>query len=145
MGVSEHQTGGNRAYKQIGGIVYQYYSKDKLEAKNLQVELEKKAKTYNALKPPRLFSKCGRLVCLRVRKYKKTNQATFQLQFSKDGKQLKTEYKLGERFEPTWNVLIKLWREYFGLSVLDFIDYKEQIIKAKRLYMQDIYNIENSP
>mgnify|MGYP000529982897 CR=1 FL=1 len=143
MGVTVHETGKNRAYKQINGKVYQFYSKDKLEAESYQSRLEDKARLFNSLKPITMFSKCGRLVYLRVRSYKKTNTPTFQLQVLDDGKQKKTQYRLERTFEVSWKKFLKLWRENLGLSVVDTLDYKEQILHAKRLYMSDVYSIEN--
>jgi hypothetical protein len=142
MGVTAHETGQNRAYKQINGKVYQFYSKSKIEAEIIQSGLEGKASLFNSLKPITMFSKCGRLVYLRVRCYKQTNIPTFQLQVLDDGKQKKTQNRLGKSFEVSWKKFLKLWRESLGLSVVDVLDYKDQILRAKRLYMSDVYNIE---
>lgn len=90
-----------------------------------------------------MFSGCGRLVYLRIRKYKKTSNPTFLLQFPEDGKQKKIQHKVTENFEVTWKVFFKLWREALGLSILDVLDYKKDITQAKRLYMQDVYKIKN--
>lgn len=140
----KHQTGGYRAYKQINGKVYQHYSFDEQTALKMQSDLNAKSKVVNSLKPPNLCSKCGRLIGLRVRKYKKTDKLVFQLQVTVDGKQKKTERLYKEKFDCVWSVIFKLWRLHFGLSVKDGIDLKEQIAKAKRLYMQDIFNFQNN-
>ena len=95
----------------------------------------------NALKGRSIFHADGRLIGLRVRRYKKTNRPTFQLQVLVDGKQKKTERFFNSSFEVTWKIFFKLWREYFSLSMTDIISYKEKITKAKRLYMQDVYNL----
>jgi hypothetical protein len=144
MAVSEHVIGGHRAYKQINCVVHQFYSHNKEVAERIQEDLESKARIYKALKSNRLFSKCGRLAYLRIRKYKKTNEATFQLQIFEDGKQKKTQCKLKSSFEVSWVKFLKLWRESMGFSVIDIQEHKEEIIKAKRLYMQDVYRLENT-
>lgn len=144
MAVSKHPTGAFRAYKQINSIVYQFYSFDECEAQAKQIKLEQKSYLYKNLKSPRLFSSCGRLVGLRVRTYKKTNKATFQLQISVNGKQVKTEHKFKNSFETMWATFFTLWCNHFALSPRDRIDYKEQIIKAKRLYMQDVFHLQNT-
>ncbi|MFT5852353.1 MAG: hypothetical protein ACI87J_002329 [Colwellia sp.] len=143
MSVTTHPTGGNRAYKKIGGVEHQLYSFDIAKADAMQVELEAKSKRYNSLKSPVLFSPCGRLVYLRVRKYKQTDRATFQLQLFKNGKQVKTENLIKDTFESQWKVFLKLWREHFSLSMIEVIEDKELFKRAKRLYMQDVYKIEN--
>jgi len=142
MPVNKHPLGGFRAYKQINGTVHQRYSFDEKVALIIQADLDEKSKVYKSLQSANLFSQCGRLVGLRIRTYKKTGKLTFQLQVTVNGKQKKTEYLYKGSFESTWNIFFKLWREHFGLSVIDGIHYKEQIIKAKRLYMQDTFNLE---
>jgi len=144
MAVTKHETGGFRAYKQINGIVYQLYSFDEHEAQIKQLKLNSKSALFKSLKSPQLFSTCGRLVGLRVRQYKKTGRPTFQLQVSVNSKQNKTEHLYKKSFEYMWSTFFKLWRNHFNLSPLDCIEYKKQIVIAKRLYMEDIYNIENS-
>jgi hypothetical protein len=143
MAIHQHQTGGFRAYKKIGGVEYQLYSFDLKEAVSLQDMLEKKSRIAKSLRMPKLFSVCGRLVGLRVRTYKKTNKPTFQLQFAIDGKQKKIEHLYKGDFENNWKIFLKLWRDHFTISVHEIIEFKEKIVKAKRLYMQDISNVEN--
>jgi hypothetical protein len=142
MAVNIHPTGGHRAYKKIHGIEHQFYSFNEDEAHEKQREFEAKSRLANALKAKNMFAKCGRLIGLRVRKYKKTNKITFQLQVSVNGKQKKIEslYKLG--FEAEWCKYLKLWQKHFGLSAVDLLDDKKQLIIAKRLYMQDVFNLE---
>lgn len=143
MLVKKHPTGGYRAYKKIGRVEHQLYSNDVVEANTMQAELDAKSNLHASLKPQKLFSKCGRLVHLRVRKYKKTNKPTFQLQVLKGSKQVKTEKIYKGCFNSSWKVFFKLWRVHFGLSMIDVFEEKERFITAKRLYMKDIYNIEN--
>jgi len=144
MAVNKHATGGFRAYKKILGTEHQFYFADKSEADAMQSTLEAKSDLAHSLSSPTLFSRSGRLIGLRVRKYKRTNKPTFQLQVTVNGKQKKTELLFQKSFEPLWTVFFKLWREHFHLSVVDTIDYKDEILKAKKLYMQDLYQIENS-
>jgi hypothetical protein len=143
MAVHKHSIGGFRAYKKINGVEYQLYSFDENEALKMQADLDAKSKIMSSLKSPKLFSKCGRLIGLRVRQYKKTNRSMFQLQVSADGKQKKTERIYKNSFEFMWKMFITFWREHFNLSVVDVREYKVEMKKAKRLYMQDIYNFEN--
>ena len=143
MAVNKHPSGGFRAYKQINGVIHQLYSFDECYIQKIQDELEAKSKVMSALKGPSMFHADGRLIGLRVRSYKKTNRPTFQLQVPIDGKQKKTEHFFKASFEQTWTLFFKLWREHFTLSMTDTISYKAEVTKAKRLYMQDVYTIEN--
>jgi hypothetical protein len=110
----------------------------------MQAELEAKSLLYAALKSPKLFSKCGRLVHLRVRRYKKTSRPMFQLQTLKCGKQIKTEGLYKDCFTSIWSKFFNLWRLHFNMSTLEIFELNKQIIIAKRLYMNDVFNIENS-
>jgi hypothetical protein len=142
MAVNKHPSGGFRAYKKINGITHQRYSFDQRFAQKMQDELDAKSRAVNALKGRSIFHADGRLIGLRVRDYKKTNRATFQLQVLVDGKQKKTERFFKSSFEVTWKIFFTLWREHYSLSMTDIISYKEKITKAKRLYMQDVYNLD---
>lgn len=143
MAVNKHPTGGYRAYKKIFGVEHQFYTLDKHEAEKIQSNLDNKSNVAYSFKSPTLFSRCGRLVGLRVRAYKKTYKPTFQLQVTVNGKQKKTEVLFKDSFEVMWKQFFKLWREHFNLLIVDTLDYKEEIKKAKRLYMQDVYALDN--
>ena len=130
MAVNKHPTGGFRAYKKIFGVEYQLYSFDENHARKLQEELNIRSDIAKSLKGTKLFSRCGRLVGLRVRMYKKTNKPMFQLQYSVNGKQKKIERMCKQSFETMWKLFLGLWRESLNLSVRDTIECKEQMTKA---------------
>lgn len=140
--VKKHETGTYRAYKKIFKVEHQFYFKCKAKAQAKQDELEKLSRVYHSCVMPNLFNSCGRLVNLRVRKYKKTNKVTFQLQVSKGSKQVKVQKLIKSSFEESWAVFFKLWCNHFNLNAIDALDNKEKIKIAKRLYMQDVYAIE---
>lgn len=144
MAVNEHKTGGYRAYRQINGVVHQLYSQDKSEADARQADLDKKAIITKSLKAPNLFRKCGRLVYLSITKYKKTNRPVFQFQPLIDGKQKKTERFIKGKFESSWFEFYKLWKENFGLTTRDALDYKLEIKAAKNLYISDLHKIKST-
>lgn len=143
MAVHEHSSGGFRAYKKIFGTEHQLYFKEKSQADEAQVELNRKSRAAHSLRGPSLFSDCGRMKGLRIRKYKKTTKVMFQLQVGINGKQVKTERMYKTSFEFMWGIFLKLWMEHFNLNARDLVGFKCEIRKANRLYMQDLYLLEN--
>lgn len=136
MSVHKHPTGGFRAYKKILGVEHQFYSKSEELANKEQEKFEVKAALYTSLKFNNVFSPCGRLMGLRVitiNKGQKVIKPVFLLQVSVNGKQVKTQETIKNKFESHWRTFIKLWKEHYDLDTKDFIEIKKEIIAAKRL------------
>jgi hypothetical protein len=144
MAVHKHPTGGFRAYKKINNVEYQLYSSDEAEAQAMQRELEQMSREMKSLKARTVTSKCGRLKYLRIKQYKSTARPYFQIQMTINGKPKRVEALCKQTFELDWKRFFGLWLQYVGLSYLDTLDYKTEIKNAKRLYMQDVYNIEHT-
>jgi len=146
MAVHPHKTGGYRAYKKIHGIEYQFYSLDEHEAQEKQHEFENKSKIANSLKAQSIFAKCGRLIGARFYLDNRPSRKTtikIRAQFSFNGKQRTTEKTYSGLFEPCWLHAYNAWRKHFNLTAKDVLDYKMELSQAKRLYIQDVGQLES--
>lgn len=140
-----HPTGGNRAYKKVGGRELQFYSQNKAEADAMQEKFDSIAALHR--KEP--FSRCGRLVGFRFQlRVRKGRQPYICLkgQLGPSGNRKKCEYKYQGSFEQSWRELKQIWAQWHGLRPADVADYTDMLKQAKRLYMKDIgafeYRIE---
>lgn len=145
MAVHPHKTGGFRAYKKIHGIEHQFYSLDESKAQQKQDEFEKKSKLAHSLKANALFARCGRLIGARVyldRRPSKKTTIKMRVQLSVNGKQRTREKTYSGKFEPCWQHALEVWRGHFNLTTQDIIEHKQELMKAKQLYINDVSKLE---
>lgn len=137
-----HSSGLYRAYKKINGKEYQFYFKKKLDADNKQKELNSLSK----LVPKNPFSSCGRLIGFRLRLRRRKGRKPciiVRMQVGVSGNQTQAEIRYQDSFEKLWSIMRMKWIEAHSLLPHDVSGYRAELKTAKRIYMQDLSELED--
>ncbi len=143
MAALPHKTGKFRAYKCIGGAVFQCYFNTLEAAEAKQVELDKLC----SLRVVRQFNKEGYINGFRIgQENKKDRPMTIfmRMQLIINGKKINKQFKYEGNFEQFWLKILKLWKTSKELTSADVATYKNEIKIAKRLYIQDVGRLEDN-
>lgn len=136
-----HKTGGYRACKTIAGRTFQYYSRNQEEANRVQ----EKYNSLAALSTKSPFSKCGRLLGVRLAIYRRSGRKPciiVRVQLGPFKNQKRTQWRYTGTFEQNWKRMRQVWAEYHNLQKIDLSHYRVELQEAKKRYIRDCGKLE---